>query len=85
MSALDEVNELIDGNGWERELVAERVDGSGGPAAPGAPSFVRVRRRSSAVPPADGDVVNLYPEDALSHEQVMQECLRFLRTGRIGA
>ncbi len=73
---LDRILDLIESNGWSRELQLEILSDS--------PTVVRVRlgsdHRSSP-----GDLVNDYTDGVHPLEQVQQECLRALRTGRIGA
>jgi len=72
---LEDVRDILRSNGWDPVLEAEIIE----------PDLVRVRKKSAKNPPDVDDVVNVYPVGSTPLEQVMQECLRFLRTGRIGA
>jgi len=73
---LDQINELIRANAWEGQLIVELVPSS-------VPSAVRVSL-SAAHPTAPSEVINQYVEGLNPLEQVQQECLRALRTGRPG-
>ena len=72
-SYLNLIDELIRSNGWEDQLLVEWVENS----------IVRIRL-SQNHPVAPLDIVNDYLEGTHSLEQVQQECLRAIRTGRPG-
>jgi hypothetical protein len=73
---LNQVKEIIEANGWENLLVIEILDGN--------PDTLRIRLGKEH-PIAAMEVVNDYTSGVSSLEQVQQECLRALRTGRPGA
>lgn len=75
-SFIDQIRELVRANGWEDQLMIEEW---GTPSQP----VIRVRL-SAAHPSAPSELVNDYQEGISSLEQVQQECLRAIRTGRPG-
>ncbi len=76
MSFIEQVKELIQANGWENELQIELISDSG-------QSGVRIRLSENHLTSAS-QLVNEYWEGISSLEQIQQECLRALRTGRTG-
>lgn len=74
----EQIEDLIQANGWEGLLTVEPLL-EGNPAAKG----VRVKL-SSEHSTAPSTIVNDYLEGVHSFEQIQQECLRALRTGRTG-
>ena len=76
---LDLVRDILDANGWSCDLVAEPLPSEDGDEA------VRVRRAQATEPLQHTDIVNEYHASVTAPDQVQYDCLRFLRTGRIGA
>jgi hypothetical protein len=73
---LEQIQDLIQANGWEGQLVLEVLDDV---------DRKRVRvRLGEQHPTAPLEVINEYDEFLNPLEQVQQECLRALRTGRPG-
>ena len=70
----DQITEVIQANGWEKQLTIELLQPSHG---------VRVRLGKTH-PIAPSEIVNDYQEGIHPLEQVQQECLRALRTGSPG-
>lgn len=79
MTFREQIEEVISANGWESELVLETLEAAG----PGVPERVRVKLLHPH-PSEPHGVVNDYTEDVHPLEQIQQECLRALRTGRPG-
>ncbi|HUP56261.1 MAG TPA: hypothetical protein VM598_02335 [Bdellovibrionota bacterium] len=79
MTFKEQIEEVISANGWDSQLVVERLPAT----APGAPESVRVRMRIPHVAEPSG-MVGDYVEGVHPLEQVQQECLRCLRTGHPG-
>ena len=73
----EQICELIRANGWEGQLSVVDIEPEGGPQK------VRVKL-SENHPVAPGESVNDYIDGIHPLEQVQQECLRALRTGRPG-
>ncbi len=75
---LIQIEELLKSNGWSHQFILEVVS-----TTPGA-TRVEIRlSKEHAVAPLD--IVNCYEEALHPLEQVQQECLRALRTGRPGS
>jgi hypothetical protein len=68
----EQIQELIQANGWEKLLTAECV-----------PPYVVVKL-GEGHSTAPLEIVNHYAEGVNPIEQIQQECLRALRTGRPG-
>jgi hypothetical protein len=75
----EQIEDVISANGWERDLIVETLQAPG----PGIPEQVRVRLVRPH-PTEPGGLVNDYTDGVHPLEQVQQECLRALRTGRPG-
>ena len=74
-----QILELVEANGWSGDLVIIELDSSV------SDSRVRVQvSLSTHHSVAPSELVNIYDEGIHSVEQVQQECLRALRTGRSG-
>ena len=91
---LNQILDLIEANGWTRDLVVTELSSSSSsssssshsvdPHSPLRPS-VRIQIHLSAHHSlAPSELVNIYEEGIHSLEQVQQECLRALRTGHSG-
>jgi hypothetical protein len=76
---LNQIIELLEENGWGGlfEVTSQEE--------PGLASGESVQIKLGAGhPTAPGDLVNIYTEGVHPLEQIQQECLRSLRTGRPG-
>ena len=78
MSYLDQIQNLLQANGWEQLLLTELVSAAGV-----SPVMVQIRLHADHLS-APLEVVNIYVENIHSLEQIQQECFRALRTGRSG-
>ena len=78
MNYFDQIEDLIIANGWEKVLIVEWVSAAGQ-----MPIMVQIRLQSNHLT-APNAIVNVYVENVHPLEQVQQECLRALRTGRPG-
>lgn len=76
MEFLNQILEIIAANGWDGLFQLEVVAKN--------PTVVRIRLGDKHQS-APQELVNDYTEGVHPLEQVQQECLRALRTGRIGA
>lgn len=76
---MNQIIELLEENGWTGLIVVEQI------SAPEdeSPEVVEVRLADNHST-APGDLVNVYTDGIHPLEQVQQECLRSLRTGRPG-
>lgn len=79
MNYRDQIEELLSANGWDGKFILEVL-----PGPPGSPQVVRVTMKEPH-PAEPSGLVNEYNEALNPLEQVQQECLRALRTGRVGA
>jgi hypothetical protein len=75
----EQIEDVISANGWERDLVIETLQAAG----PGVPERIRIRLARPHASEPDG-LVNDYTDGVHPLEQIQQECLRALRTGRPG-
>jgi hypothetical protein len=78
LNYFDQIEDLVRANGWEKVLIVERVSAAGQ-----SPIMVQIRLQSNHLT-APNEIVNVYVENVHPLEQVQQECLRALRTGRPG-
>jgi hypothetical protein len=79
MTFREQIEEILEANGWEKDVVVETLQ----EPQPGIPARVRVRlARPHANEPSG--IVNDYTDGIHPLEQIQQECLRALRTGRPG-
>jgi hypothetical protein len=78
LNYFDQIEDLVKANGWEKVLIVERVSAAGQ-----SPIMVQIRLQSNHLT-APNAIVNVYVENVHPLEQVQQECLRALRTGRPG-
>lgn len=78
MNYFDQIEDLVKANGWEKVLIVERVSAAGQ-----SPIMVQIRLQLNHLT-APNAIVNVYVENVHPLEQVQQECLRTLRTGRPG-
>ena len=74
---LEQIKELIHSNGWDGQFDIEVIEESA------EAQTIRIRL-SERHPTAPCEIVNDYREGMNPLEQVQQECLRALRTGRPG-
>jgi len=79
MTFKEQIEEVLSANGWEQDLVVETPQ----QPQPGVPELVRIRL-ARPHPNEPSGVVNDYTEGVHPLEQIQQECLRALRTGRPG-
>lgn len=77
MSFLEQIQELLAANGWEKELSLEVLN----PEAEGRTIRIRLPTHHPVSPL---EVINEYTEGVNPLEQIQQECLRALRTGHSG-
>jgi hypothetical protein len=75
----EQIEDIISANGWDGEVVVETLQAG----QPGVPEQVRVKLKTPR-PAEPSGVVNDYTDGIHPLEQIQQECLRALRTGRPG-
>jgi hypothetical protein len=79
MTFREQIEEILSANGWEHDVVVETLQ----EPQPGIPELVRVRLVNPHANEPSG-IVNDYTDGVHPLEQVQQETLRALRTGRPG-